>query len=146
MLSATASPGKLRLKIKIATPEVSMSTSNEETWEPSSLPKYTLRRFPGLLPQITERKKGVEKERLSHSIGRSQGYETAAKPRVGRRLSGIPICPSLVRRSNHRHLRSISPKATQSPLRLSLIRSFLKVADITQKRPYLRLSRYGLVE
>ena len=146
MLSATASPGKLRLRIKIATPEVSLSASNEEKWESSPLPKYTLRRFPGLLPQITEMKGGIGRERLSHSIGRSQGYETAAKPRVGRRLSGIPICPSLVRRSNHRHLRSISPKAPRSPLRLSLIRNFLRVREITQKPPSLRLSRYGLIE
>jgi hypothetical protein len=101
-----------------------------------------------LLPQIMERKERIGRERLSHSIGRSQGYETAAKPRIGRRLSGIPICPSLVRRSNHRHLRSISPKATRSPIRLSPIRNSLRVAmaEITQKHPYLRLSRYDLVE
>lgn len=139
MFSATESPARLRLRIEIATPVVCGEEENRERREISSLPRGRLRRFPGLLPQLIERRNG-----LNYSIGQIQGCEVARKPTVCRRLSGIPICPSLVRRSKHRPLRSISPKVTRGPIPFSPLRHSLRVArsEATQKPPGYSPSRH----
>ena len=115
------SPGRLRLCITITTPTASFDESQVVSPKSISLPKHQLRRFPAFLPQLVEFERRVPQKPLGESLTRRQ--------EIQRRLSGIPVCPALVR-PGHRHLRSISPKVSPSPYRLPPVRvSLLRISQ-----------------